>query len=253
MTKQPTQRPPVPSRIATPNYDGGEGNNYAGGAKNHWVRPSHHTNLDFCTYNVRTLLDDDKITELEHEIQNLKWDIIGLSEIRRGEEKIQLNSGHILFWKGYENKSEEGVGFLIIKNIRNNIINFKAINERIAKVIVKLNKNFKSQVIQIYAPTTSSKDEAIEEFYNKLDSTMNEDKCKMTIIMGDFNAKIGINPDTSELCTGKFGSGTRNVRGDRLVEFATAGGLKIANTFSRKIQKEDGHGEAPTTTTLKMK
>ena len=49
--------------------------------------------------------------------------------------------------------------------------------------------------------------------------------------MGDFNAKVGIGNDVNEICTGKFGSGNRNVRGERLVEFATYKNLRIENTF----------------------
>ena len=41
---------------------------------------------------------DEKLKELEHEIDNIKWDIVGLGEVRRKDErKIQLNSGNILF------------------------------------------------------------------------------------------------------------------------------------------------------------
>ena len=57
---------------------------------------------------------DEKLKELEHEFDNIKWDIVGLGEVRRKDErKIQLNSGNILFWKGSTNKNEAGVGFLI--------------------------------------------------------------------------------------------------------------------------------------------
>ena len=61
--------------------------NSAGGAKNHWVRKSHHWTLNICTYNVRTLMADEKLKQLEHEIDNIKRDIVGLGEVRRKDEK----------------------------------------------------------------------------------------------------------------------------------------------------------------------
>ena len=61
-------------------------------------------------------MTDEKLKELEHEIDNIKWNIVGLGEVRRKDErKIQLNSGNILFWKGSTNKNDAGVGFLINK------------------------------------------------------------------------------------------------------------------------------------------
>ena len=59
-----------------------------------------------------------------------------------------------------------------------------------------------------------------------------------TIVMGDLNAKIGINSDIKETSTGKFGLENRNDRGTRLVDFATYNNLKIANTFFKKRDKK---------------
>ena len=60
--------------------------------------------------------------------------------------------------------------------------------------------------------------------------------------MGDFNAKVGRQTNTSERATGCFGLGQRNERGDTLVEWATSKNFKIMNTQFQ--QGGDGHGEA---------
>ena len=176
---------------------------------------------------------------MEHELSNINWDIIGLGEVRRKDEcKLQLNSGNILFWKGYDNKSEAGVGFLINKNIAGNVTDYKAINERIIKIIIQLNKKYTIQLIQVYAPTTSHSDDEVEDLYEQIYKTMKEDKCNTTIIMGDFNAKIGTSNDINETSTGKFGSGNRNDRGNRMIDFANYTGLKISNTFFRNLKNQ---------------
>ena len=149
-------------------------------------------------------------------IDNIKWDIVGLGVVRRKDErKIQLNSGNILFWKGSTNKNEAGVGFLINKNIAGNVTNFKAISERLIKITLRLSKNYTIKVIQVYAPTTSHSEEETEDFYEQLQDTIDEDKTNATIVMGDLNAKIGINPDIKETSTGKFGLG----RNDEMTTF----------------------------------
>ena len=51
--------------------------------------------------------------------------------------------------------------------------------------------------------------------------------------MGDFNAKFGLG-DPAKSCIGHYGLGTRNTRGDSLINFAESHQLKIMNTFFKK-------------------
>ena len=41
-------------------------------------------------------------------------------------------------------------------------------------------------------PTTSYSDEAVDEVYDQINDLLNQDKASHTIIMEDFNAKVGI-------------------------------------------------------------
>ena len=62
-------------------------------------------NTYICSYNVRSLKDQNRLEELENELSEtrFKWNIIGMSETRRkGEHLVQLNSGHVLYTKGGE-------------------------------------------------------------------------------------------------------------------------------------------------------
>ena len=134
---------------------------------------------------------------------------------------MQLNSGNILMWKGYENKSKAGVRFLINRNIAGNVKAFTALNERVAKITIQLNKSYKIQVVQVYAPTTSHSDEMVEKFYEDINKAVDREKCNMTILMEDFNAKVGTShPNEQTKNVGRFGLGLRNARGERLIEFA---------------------------------
>ena len=189
------------------------------------------TELHLATYNVRTLSDECHIVSLENEIEKIKWDIIGISEMRRpGENVVELASQHIMFNKGND-KKQGGVGFLIHRKLKGNIEEFHATSNRVASVTIRISKRYKIRIIQVYAPTSVSSQEELEEFYDALQTEMRHKKTHYNVIMGDFNAKVG---KGDEDCVGSFGYGVRNDRGDDLINFATAHGFKIMNTYYKK-------------------
>eukprot|EP00057_Strongylocentrotus_purpuratus_P034681 XP_796173.4 PREDICTED: ribosome production factor 2 homolog [Strongylocentrotus purpuratus] len=123
MTDINKQRHPVPSSSFVPDQGGSPIKQGAGGAKNPWVRTGHQWKLNIATYNVRSLLQEERLMELEEELQGLKWDIVGLGEVRRRREELTvLKSGHHFYHIGKKNKSEAGVGFLVHKSIADSSI-----------------------------------------------------------------------------------------------------------------------------------
>lgn len=49
--------------------------------------------LKITSANVRTLLSDQQLIEFEEELETIKWDIVGLGEVRkRGENHLILKS-----------------------------------------------------------------------------------------------------------------------------------------------------------------
>jgi len=139
-----------------------------------------------------------------------------------------------LYTKGNDNNSLGGVGFLIWKDLADNIVSFKNTSPRVAQVVIKLSKRQKMRIIQVYAPTTSHPDEEVEDMYEEINKLLDEENIQHTIVMGDLNAKVGTKAHDQEHPMGKFGIGQRNERGDRLIEFAESRHLKIMNTFFKK-------------------
>ncbi|XP_037780209.1 craniofacial development protein 2-like [Penaeus monodon] len=173
------------------------------------------TELNIITYNVRPLSEDYHLEYLVNEISNIKWDVIGISEMRRpGENATQLPNQHILFHKGND-KKQRGVGFLIHKKLKGNITEFHATSDRVASVKIKISKRYDIKIIQAHAPTSLSSQDALDEFYDDLRTALQRKKAHFNIIKGDFNA---------------------NERGDDLVNFATTNNFKITNTFYKKKQ-----------------
>lgn len=232
--------PSVPSSWKAPSQGSGWRGNTAEGAKNHWVRTGCQIRLNIATYNVRTMSTEDRLEEILVELEKVKCDILGISEIRRkGIDCIKLNSGQTLFYSGKEDRGIGGVGILISKNYSKQITKFKAISDRVLFIIIQINQKTSIKVIQAYAPTSTHEDEEVESFYEDIEKSIEDDKdkAKYTLILGDFNAKIGENKNANEEYIGKFGLGIRNARGDMLINFQEQHKLYNMNSFFKKKLK----------------
>ena len=71
--------------------------------------------LKIATYNIKTLLRDEHIQELEDELREtgLVWGVIGIGEVRRAEERFTTLQGGRLLYHSKANDGQAGVGFLI--------------------------------------------------------------------------------------------------------------------------------------------
>lgn len=233
-------RPSVPSSWKAPSQGSGWNGNTAEGAKNPWVRTGCQIKLNIATYNIQTMSTEDRLEELITELEKVKCDILGISEVRRkGVECIKLNSGQMLFYSGNEDRAIGGVGILINKKYSNKVIKYRAISDRVLFITIRINQKTAIKIVQTYAPTSTHEDEEVERFYEDIEKSIKdgEDKVKYTLIMGDFNAKIGKNRNENEEFTGNFGLGTRNERGDRLINFQEQHKIYNMNSFFKKKPK----------------
>lgn len=116
----------------------------------------------------------------------------GLCEIKcRAEQLSMLKSGNLFCYKGNTNDSYGGVGFLINKRLSAAIQKVDSISSRVCYLILKLSKRYNLKIVQIYAPTSSSDDQEIEQFYADLNQALQQKpKGPFEIVMGDSNQKI---------------------------------------------------------------
>ena len=111
--------------------------------------------------------------ELEEELKQIKWSIVGLAETRRhGECVTKLVSGIVLYTIGQDNKNQVGVGFLAHKDIAKNVMQFKGASERTAMLIIKHNSKYSIKIIQVYAPTSAYSDEVVEGMCEEINELM---------------------------------------------------------------------------------
>ena len=95
-------------------------------------------------------------------------------------------------------------------------------------------KGRKTTIIQCYALTNVSEENAKEEFYNSLQSLTLLDRAPrrdLKILMGDLNAKVGENNTDKELIMGKHDVGTINENGELVTDFCAFNDLVIGGTI----------------------
>ena len=102
-------------------------------------------------------------------------------------------------------------------------------------------KPFNIMVIQAYAPTSNAEEAEVEWFYEDLHDLLElTPKKDVLFIIGDWNAKVG--GQGTPTVTGKFGLGTQNEAGQRLIEFCRENALVIANTLFQQQREDSTHG-----------
>ena len=117
--------------------------------------------------------------------------------------------------KTEDEKNRKGMALLVHKDFKDYIESFQIHSDRIISCKIRLHGE-SLQIIQVYAPTKDYEDTDVEKFYEDLDNAVNRKECKQHIIMGDFNAKIGIKEKNENLkWIGPHGIGIRNDRGER--------------------------------------
>ena len=184
---------------------------------------------------MRTLSRCGKLEELSRELERYRWDVIGFTEIRwiRTGEEI-TDHGHKLFYSGHDKLKRHGVSFtgLIRKELINSILNINMISSRIISIQFAATP-MNITIIKVYAPTTDYSDEDIDEFYELIEDTISKKPKKdFLVILGDLNVKARIDahiiwPNS----IGRFGHGSTNSRGERLLEFAEKHKFVLANTL----------------------
>lgn len=180
------------------------------------------------TWNVRTLLSSGRLEKLKQQMREKQLDVLGVCETKWGDnDDFWSDDFRIIHSGGKQGKN--GVALLLNKSYEICVENSYHINDRILIIRIK-SAPVNSTIIQVYFPTSNSDEEEIEQMYNILEEHIeNIQHNDNLIIMGDFNAVVGNVVDSDAVR--KYGLGTRNERGSRLVDFCKQNSFVITNTF----------------------
>lgn len=145
-------------------------------------------------------------------------------------------------------KGRHGVGFIIKKYLKSCIKNFIGFSDRVVLLDIDINDTPIS-IIQVYAPTEESEEAEIDSFYKTLHRA-HENSSKYTIVMGDFNARVGQKNTEGNKLFGHFGYGKRSPRGQLLIQYAQEYNLSIMNTFFKKKSSQKWTWKSPDQKTM---
>jgi hypothetical protein len=154
-----------------------------------------------------------------------------VSEVRwNGAGSITINC-NLFIYSGMPGENEphiRGVGILINKNIKDTLLEWKPVSERI--ITAQINTKFrKMTVVQCHAPTENANLEEKEAFYNCLDRTLLDvHRNDIILLMGDFNTQVGSDNQDTEDIIGKHRLPHRN---DLLIELCGRYGLIIGDSI----------------------
>jgi exonuclease III len=150
------------------------------------------TDLIFGTWNVQTMLQLGKMTEIADEVLKLGIELVAIQEIRwQGHGEINKKNFTVIY-SGPENQTGQyGTGFIISRKIKESILEYEPVNDRLCRIRIR-GKFRNLSIISAYAHTEDKGEEEKVEFYSKFERICSRvPKYELLIIMGDFNAKVG--------------------------------------------------------------
>ena len=199
------------------------------------LKPKEKTKI--VCWNVRTLYQTGKLTQVVREFQNYGLDILGVCETRwTGSGQRALASGHTIPYSGrLDGHHTEGVALIMSREKEKTLIEWKPSGPRL------LNARFNSKftVIVCYAPTEDAEEADKDAFYDQLQAVTDEVPTHdLVMVLGDLNARPGNNNIGRDRVMGKHGIGTINDNGERLCHFCEENNKVIGGIL---FQQRDIH------------
>ncbi|XP_039291048.1 craniofacial development protein 2-like [Nilaparvata lugens] len=144
------------------------------------------------TWNVKTMSQGGKVHNAIQEMTHMELSIMGVSEMRwPGSGSLNIQDHQVYYSGTDDGRHELGVGFIMTKEVAKCVDNVVPVSSRVILVQLKA-KPVNINIIQVYAPTTDGTDEEVKEFSNSINQIIEKLKRHdLTIVMGDFNAKLG--------------------------------------------------------------
>ena len=115
----------------------------------------------------------------------------------------------------------------------------------------KRDKDMYVSVICVYAPTAKAPPGIKQKFFAELQDALDKiPESDILVVLGDFNARVGILDQDSNLwrgILGRHGMTERNLAGHELLEFCAINNLSIMNTWFQKKEIHQGTWTHPAT------
>ena len=121
--------------------------------------------------------------------QEMDIDILGISKLRWTGMGEFNSDDHYIYYCGQESLRRNGVTIIVNKRVQNAALGCNLKNDRMIFVHFQGNP-FNITVIQVYVPTSNSKEAEVVRFYEDLQDLLElTPKKDVLFIIGDWNAK----------------------------------------------------------------
>lgn len=191
--------------------------------------------LHVLTKNLQSIRTPDRFMDFMSELANGSFDILFVSETwREHTEEIVDNSwGCRLYLAG--GGGHQGVGIVASRALLNDMhsISFHAFSARFCMLKFCIEYRWFT-LIAVYLPTNWASDVEVWGLYDLLSLALSQN-CGgdgVTILGGDFNASIGHWCAGDDLCSGDWGMGFRNERGNTLLKWVAEHNLQILSRMN---------------------
>ncbi|XP_042906181.1 craniofacial development protein 2-like [Parasteatoda tepidariorum] len=184
----------------------------------------------FGTWNVRTLYRGGAVKKLTDVFLEYKLDVLAVQEMRWTGSGVMDKRNCSIYYSCHDRLHQFGTGFIVNKRIRDKVIEFKPVNERICRIRIK-GRTHNISIICAHAPTEDKADEVKDGFYDLLEKTQSE-CCSndVKLLMGDFNAKIGHDTNMDRFAGNESLHEETSKNGIRLINFAISTNMVIGST-----------------------
>jgi exonuclease III len=162
------------------------------------------------------MMRSGKLENIKREMRRNRLDILGLSEVRWKEGgDFESEEFRVCYAGGKE--SQRGVAIVLDKEMAKRVLKVDMVSDRIISVKIQADP-VDLVIFQVYMPTSAHEDDEVDEIYNRIEELVAKEKGKdYVVIMGDWNAVVGEGREGKEI--GEHGLGSRNERGEKLVDF----------------------------------
>ena len=186
-------------------------------------------------WNVRKMFKTGKCSQVIKEMQRYGINILGVSEMRWNScGKMRVATRKTVLYSGMDEGGDhvKGVGFIFYKEAAQCLLEWEPVSDR----IIRARFNWRWQqvtILQCYAPTNEATEKAKDDFYDQLEMVLEQVPCRdVKIVMGNMNAKVGLDNTGREEVMGKHGvRAEMNENGERLAHFCQADELVIGGTL----------------------
>ena len=196
--------------------------------------PKSHLGLG--TWNVRTMYEQGRCAQVVKEMKRYNLSILGVSEMRWNTfGSLRTTTAETIVYSGNPNEDDQhvnGVGLILSRAAADSLLAWEPVSERVITARLA-SKCQNMSIIQVYAPTNDATQEKKASFYHQLQTVYDLTRRRdVTVVIGDFNAKIGNNNTDLETVMGQHGLRSMNENGEILADFCTNNDIVIGGLSS---------------------